>query len=55
MARDFGGQRLMVFPREDLIVTFTGWEIVRDAAPTGDLVNRLLPAISSAKCPGPAH
>ena len=55
MARGFGGQRLMVFPEEDLIVTFTGWEIVHDAAPTGDLVNRLLPAISMAKCPQPAH
>jgi hypothetical protein len=55
MARGFGGQRLMVFPEEDLIVTFTGWEIVRDAAPTGDLVNRLLPAISGAKCRDTAH
>ena len=55
MALGFGGQRLMVFPEEHLIVTFTGWEIVHDAAPTGDLVNRLLPAISMAKCPQPAH
>ncbi len=55
MARGFGGQRLMVFAEEDLIVTFTGWEIVHDAAPTDDLVNRLLPAISTAKCPEPAH
>ncbi|MGC1388652.1 MAG: serine hydrolase, partial [Steroidobacteraceae bacterium] len=55
MARGFGGQRLMVFPEEDLIVTFTGWEIVHDAAPTGDLVDRLLPAISTAKCPEPAQ
>src|ERR1022692_4075648 len=55
MARGFGGQRLMVFPEEDLIVTFTGGEIVRDAAPTGDLLNRLLPAISGAKCRDTAH
>src|ERR1700690_369537 len=55
MARGFGGQRLMVFPEEDLIVTFTGWGIVRDAAPTSDLVNRLLPAISGAKCRDTAH
>jgi CubicO group peptidase (beta-lactamase class C family) len=55
MARGFGGQRLMVFPQEELIVTFTGWEIVHDAAPTGDLVKRLLPAIGAEKCPGPAH
>ena len=50
MARGFGGQRLMVFPQEGLIVTFTGWEIVRDSAPTRDLVERLLPAIGAAKC-----
>jgi Beta-lactamase len=54
MARGIGGQRLMVFPEEDLIVTFTGWDIAH-AVPPSDLVNRLLPAISSAKCPGPAH
>ncbi|HLN48004.1 MAG TPA: serine hydrolase [Steroidobacteraceae bacterium] len=55
MARGFGGQRLMVFPEEDLIVTFTGWEILHDAAPTSDLVNRILPAISAPKCRGMAH
>ena len=55
MARGFGGQRLMVFPQEDLIVTFTGWEIVHDAAPTRDLVDRLLPAISTANCGATAH
>jgi hypothetical protein len=54
MARGIGGQRLMVFPEEDLIVTFTGWDIAH-AVPPSDLVTRLLPAISSAKCPGPAH
>jgi CubicO group peptidase (beta-lactamase class C family) len=52
MARGFGGQILMVFPQEDLIVTFTGWEIVHDAAPTRDLVDRLLPAIGAEKCGG---
>jgi CubicO group peptidase (beta-lactamase class C family) len=39
MARGFGGQRLMVFPDENLIVVFTGWEVIRDDAPTGDLGN----------------
>jgi CubicO group peptidase (beta-lactamase class C family) len=28
MARGFGGQALLVFPREELIVTFTMWDIV---------------------------
>lgn len=52
MARGFGGQRLMVFPQENLIVVFTGWEILKDAAPTKDLVDRLLPAIKQTACTG---
>jgi len=55
MGRGFGGQRLMVFPEEELIVTFTGWEILRDPAPPSELVNRLLPAITSTKCQGATH
>jgi len=50
MARGFGGQRLMVFPEENLIAVFTGWEILKDPAPTKDLVDRLLPAIKQAAC-----
>ena len=34
MGRGFGGQRLMVFPEEKMIVTFTGWEIIKDKAPS---------------------
>jgi CubicO group peptidase (beta-lactamase class C family) len=50
MARGFGGQRLMVFPEENLIAVFTGWEILKDPAPTKDLVDRLLPAVKQAAC-----
>ena len=52
MARGFGGQRLMVFPQENLIVAFTGWEILKDPAPAKDLVDRLLPAVKQTACPG---
>ena len=52
MARGFGGQRLMVFPEENLIAVFTGWEILKDAAPTKDLVDRLLPAVKQTACTG---
>lgn len=45
MARGFGGQRLMVFPPENLIVVLTGWEILEDPASTKDLIDRLLPAV----------
>jgi CubicO group peptidase (beta-lactamase class C family) len=52
MARGFGGQELMVFPEENLIVVFTGWEILKDPAPTKDLIDRLLPAIKQTACTG---
>ncbi len=50
MGRGFGGQRLMVFPEENMIVTFTGWEIIHDEAPTKALVDRILPAVTGATC-----
>lgn len=52
MARGFGGQELMVFPEENLIVVFTGWEILKDPAPTKDLIDRLLPAMRQTTCTG---
>ncbi len=51
MARGFGGQRLMVFPEQNLIAVFTGWEILKDPASTKDLVDRLLPAVKQTACP----
>ena len=50
LARGFGGQRLMVFPQEKLIVVFTGWEILKDPAPTKELVDRLLTAVKQPAC-----
>lgn len=52
MARGFGGQELMVFQEENLIVVFTGWEILKDPAPTKDLIDRLLPAMRQTACTG---
>jgi CubicO group peptidase (beta-lactamase class C family) len=51
----FGGQRLMVFPSEQLIATFTGWDIIKDPAFDSELANRLLPAVRSAACREPAR
>jgi CubicO group peptidase (beta-lactamase class C family) len=48
MARGFGGQRLMVFPDEQMIAVFTGWEILKDEAKDRDLVNRILPAMRTS-------
>jgi CubicO group peptidase (beta-lactamase class C family) len=50
MGIGFGGQRLMVFPSEQLIATFTGWDI-QDPEIDAELANRLLLAIIATKCP----
>jgi hypothetical protein len=50
MARGFGGQELMVFPEQQLIVVLTGWEILKDEAPTKDLIDRLLTAVKQPSC-----
>ena len=55
MGIGFGGQRLMVFPREQLIATFTGWDIIKDPAVDVELANRLLPSIIAAQCPDTTH
>jgi CubicO group peptidase (beta-lactamase class C family) len=55
MGRGFGGQQLMVFPEEQLIATFTGWDIIKDPPVSADLVERLVPAIAAKSCQGDAH
>ena len=50
MGRGFGGQRLMVFPEENLLAVFTGWEILKDPAAPKDLVDRLLLAVRQTAC-----
>ena len=50
MGIGFGGQRLMVFPEEQLIAIFTGWDILQDPAFDAELANRLLPAVIATKC-----
>jgi CubicO group peptidase (beta-lactamase class C family) len=51
-ALGFGGQRLLVFPEENLIAVFTGWEILKDPPPTKDLIDRLLPVVKQNACTG---
>jgi CubicO group peptidase (beta-lactamase class C family) len=55
MARGFGGQRMMVFPEEGLIVTFTGWDILGDPPADKELFARLLSAIKTKSCVETAH
>ncbi len=55
LALGFGGQRLIVFPEENMITVFTGWEILKSPASTADLINRLLPAIRQTTCPADSY
>jgi len=50
MARGFGGQRLMIFPDENMIAVFTGWDILNDPSRDRELVNRILPAVHTQSC-----
>jgi CubicO group peptidase (beta-lactamase class C family) len=54
MARGFGGQRMMVFPEEGMIVVFTGWDIIGDPPADKELFARLVPALKSKTCGGTA-
>jgi CubicO group peptidase (beta-lactamase class C family) len=55
MARGFGGQRMMVFPEEEMIVVFTGWDIIGEPPADEELFARLLPALKSKTCGGAAR
>jgi CubicO group peptidase (beta-lactamase class C family) len=55
MGMGFGGQRLMVFPEEELIAVFTGWEILNEPASDHGFVSRILPAVHAKACSSAAH
>jgi CubicO group peptidase (beta-lactamase class C family) len=48
----FGGQRLMVFPAEQMIATFTGWDILKDIAFDAELAERVSLAARGSDCSG---
>jgi CubicO group peptidase (beta-lactamase class C family) len=50
MARGFGGQNLLVFPDEGLVVTFTGWDILGASDPEHEFVKRVIAAIRAKSC-----
>jgi hypothetical protein len=53
MARGFGEQLLMVFPKRNLIVVFTGWTILGDTPPLPEYVARIRSALKSRDCTQP--
>jgi CubicO group peptidase (beta-lactamase class C family) len=52
MARGFGGQNLIVFPKEGLIATFTAWDILGSTDPEHEFVKRLDGAVRTRSCGG---
>ena len=55
MCLGFGGQRLMVFPQEGMMVILTGWDILGEGEYGKDIVRRLLTAIKTEKCESAAQ
>jgi CubicO group peptidase (beta-lactamase class C family) len=52
-ARGMGGQRLLVFPEDQLIVVSTAWHILKESSIEFDVVRRLLPAVHPYQCESP--
>ena len=50
VARGMGGQRLIVFPQERLIVASTAWHVIDEASIEFDVVKRLLPGVRPHPC-----
>jgi CubicO group peptidase (beta-lactamase class C family) len=46
----FGGQRLMVFPEENLLVVTTGWQILKDDMSTKVVFDHIQAALKSRTC-----
>jgi CubicO group peptidase (beta-lactamase class C family) len=55
MARGFGGQNLQVFPKEDLIVTFTAWDILPSSTGREPTPSDFLPLVKTKTCEGGTH
>jgi Beta-lactamase len=53
VARGMGGQRLMVFPEDQLIVVSTAWHILNEASIEFDVLRRLLPGVHAHQCAPP--
>ena len=47
MARGMGGQDLMVFPKEGLIVTFTAWDILPESTGVEPVPTDFLPVVKA--------
>ena len=55
MGRGIGGQNLQVFPEEDLIVTFTAWDILPSSTGKEPHPSDFLTLVKTKTCAGGAH
>ena len=55
MCRGFGGQNLLVFPKEGLIVTFTGWDILPNSTGKEPVPSDFLAAVKAKTCASDVH
>ena len=55
ICRGFGGQDLLVFPKQGLIVTFTAWDILPSSTGHEPLRSDFLPAVKTTTCPAAVH
>ncbi len=49
-ALGFGGQRLLVLPEDQLILVFTGWNVLGDPANNRELIDRITPGVHPHSC-----
>jgi len=50
MATGFGGQELLVFPQQNLIIVLTGWDVLNGGTDVNLLLPRLVSAVKVAGC-----
>ena len=55
MGLGFAGQRLMVFPEEEMIAVVTGWDILGEGDYGKEIVTRLVGAVQTKNCGEIAH
>ena len=53
--RGIGGQTLLVYPEEQLIVVTTAWHILTESWLERDITDRLLPGLKPVDCSAPAR
>jgi CubicO group peptidase (beta-lactamase class C family) len=51
LARGMGGQRLMIFPEDDLIVVSTAWHVIDEYSIEFEVLKKVMPGVHAHACP----